>query len=187
MERIEQIWLELSGKLLTFIDSKVNDRALAEDILQEVFIRIHSHLHTLKEGTRLQPWIYQIARNLIIDHYRSRRTATTNWPAEPEWTDEDETAPLLEESLTDMLQMMDELPADQCDALCLTELGGMSQKEYALKAGISYTAARSRVTRARKLLRDRLMNCCHYQFDRYGTIIDITPNTCCCCHPEKNC
>ena len=57
----------------------------------------------------------------------------------------------------------------------------MSQKAYAKKIGISYTAARARVQRARKALKDMLMNCCHYQFDKYGTVFDKYPTNCCCC------
>jgi len=83
---------------------------------------------------------------------------------------------------------MDDLPPENCEALCMTEIEGLSQIEYAQKVGISYAAAKSRVQRSRKMLRDMLMNCCHYQFDKYGTVLDITPNkSCCCCCSDDHC
>ena len=54
-------------------------------------------------------------------------------------------------------------------------------KEYAVKAGISYSGAKSRVQRARIMLKDMLMQCCHYQFDKYGTVFDIQQKCRCCC------
>jgi RNA polymerase sigma-70 factor, ECF subfamily len=57
----------------------------------------------------------------------------------------------------------------------------LSQKDYAKKTGISYSGAKSRVQRAKIKLKDLLMKCCHYQFDKYGTVIGIYPAGCCCC------
>jgi RNA polymerase sigma-70 factor, ECF subfamily len=80
--------------------------------------------------------------------------------------------------------MMDDLPPEYCEALCLTELEGLSQKEYAERIRIPYSSAKSRVQRSRKLLRDMLLKCCHYEFDKYGTVLSISKN-CCCCNPGK--
>jgi RNA polymerase sigma-70 factor (ECF subfamily) len=89
----------------------------------------------------------------------------------------------MSDALTDMVNTLEDLPPEYCEALCLTELGNLSQKEYAEKIGISYSGAKSRVQRARKMLKDLLMKCCHYEFDKYGTVIGIYPVNCCCCHP----
>jgi RNA polymerase sigma-70 factor (ECF subfamily) len=89
-------------------------------------------------------------------------------------------------AIGDMIKMMDEMPDEYCEALCLTELEGLSQKEYADKKGLSYSGAKSRVQRARLILKNMLLQCCHYQFDKYGTAIDIQPKCCCCCSPEHN-
>jgi RNA polymerase sigma-70 factor (ECF subfamily) len=67
----------------------------------------------------------------------------------------------------------------------MTELGGMSQKAYAEKIGISYSVAKARVQRAKIMLKDMLMKCCHYQFDKYGTVIGIYPVNCCCCPHDQ--
>ena len=177
----EELWLQLGNRLKAFILSKIHDETIAEDILQEVFIKIHSKIDSLKDDTKIQPWIYQITRNLIVDYFRSVKKDKQKLPYLLE-SEEDTPNEFMEETLRDMVKMMDELPPEYCEALCLTELGEMSQKEYAEKAGISYSGAKARVQRAKKKLKDNLMKCCHYQFDRYGTVIDILPVNCCCCH-----
>jgi RNA polymerase sigma-70 factor (ECF subfamily) len=177
----EELWLQLGNRLKAFILSKIHDETIAEDILQEVFIKIHSKIDTLHDDLKIQPWIYQITRNLIIDYFRSVKKDKQKLPYLFESV-EDTPNEFLEETLRDMVKMMDELPPEYCEALCLTELGEMSQKEYAEKVGISYSGGKARVQRAKKKLKDNLMKCCHYQFDRYGTVIDILPVNCCCCH-----
>jgi RNA polymerase sigma-70 factor (ECF subfamily) len=77
--------------------------------------------------------------------------------------------------------MIDSLPSHYREALLLTEYEGLSQKDLADRLGISISGAKSRVQRARAMLRDLLMECCHFEFDRYGTVIDYHPIACCCC------
>jgi len=182
---METIWLRFADKLKAFIVASVHDKALADDILQEVFIKIHAHIDKLSDETKIQPWIYQIARNAIADHFRAQnkqKAGLVNWAEEDQTPASDN---LMHEAVSDMIKMMDELPPENCEALCLTELEGLSQKAYAEKAGINYSTAKSRVQRSRKMLRDMLMQCCHYQFDKYGTVLHISPVKCCCCAGHK--
>ncbi len=69
----ERVWESFHAPLQQFIRRRVSDDAAAEDLLQEVFVRIHTHMETLEDSDRLESWIYQIARNAVIDHYRTRR------------------------------------------------------------------------------------------------------------------
>lgn len=176
---MEEIWLKFENKLRAFTLSKVSDPAVADDILQELFLKIHDNIDKLNDETKIQSWIFQICRNLITDYFRVKnKNENTPLPFTDAEPGNDE---VMTEALEDMVKMMDDLPAEYCEALCLTELGNLSQKAYAEKVGISYSGAKSRVQRARKMLKDMLMNCCHYEFDKYGTVISIHPVKCCCC------
>lgn len=177
---MEEIWLQFEHKLRAFTISKVSDQAVAEDILQELFIKIHENIDKLNDKTKIQSWIFQICRNLINDYYRDKSKKRSK-ELHISDSDEEESSEVMNEALEDMVKMMDGLPPEYCEALCLTEFGKLSQKEYADKIGISYSGAKSRVQRARKMLKDMLMNCCHYEFDKYGTVISIHPAKCCCC------
>jgi len=179
--RLETIWDQYSAQLLAFIRSRVADECEAEDLLQEVFLRIHLNLCCLQDLSKLESWVYQITRNAIIDYYRSRRDTfelRETLPAESDFDEEDaesELAPSLKE-------LINELPAAYREALILTEYQGLSQKELAQRAGISLPGAKSRVQRARQMIRDMLLNCCHFELDRRGRIIDYH-ELCCCCNP----
>ena len=182
-EHLERLWDQYSHRLLAFIRSRVSNDADAEDILQEVFIRVHRHLCCLPQPQWEKPesWIYQIARHLIIDHYRRRRELMEipeSWPAEPDVPEDDPEAVLA----LSLRELIDELPGPYRQALILTEYQGLSQKQLAEHLGISLSGAKSRVQRARSKLREMLLRCCHFEFDRRGHIVDYYER-CCCCNP----
>lgn len=81
----ESIWREFSANLDRFIRSRVADAATAEDILQEVFLKLQSRLDEFRDPTKLKGWLFLVARNAIIDHYRTRKNTaelTESLPAE---------------------------------------------------------------------------------------------------------
>ena len=177
----ETLYRRFHSRLKGFIAGRVSDDAAAADILQDVFLKIHSRIDTLADDTKLESWTYQIARNAIIDYYRSRKHTSElheeNHPADEE--PEEETSDKLALSIRGMIE---EMPEHYRDALLLTEYEGITQKELADRLGISLSGAKSRVQRARALLKDMLMRCCHFEFDSYGAIIDYHPIACCCCN-----
>ncbi len=180
------LWERYNNRLRAFIRGRVADDDEAEDILQEVFIRIHRNLccRPDPEWEKPEGWIYQIARHLIIDHYRRRREMVSvpeDLPAEPDCPEEDPEAELAL-SLKDLVE---ELPEPYRQALLLTEYEGLTQKQLAEQMGISLSGAKSRVQRARGRLRDMLLSCCHFEFDRRGRILDYYER-CCCCQLEPN-
>lgn len=180
----EELWTLFSDRLRAFIISKVKDESVANDILQEVFLRIHQNIDKLEDQSKVQSWIFQIARNAVTDYFRkASKSSQSNETFDQE--EESKDYSIFDEAVRDMVSMMNRMPPEYCEALCLTELEGLSQKEYAEKIGISYSGAKSRVQRARTILKDMLMDCCHYQFDKYGTVLSIHPKCCCCCHPTK--
>ena len=177
----EQTWNALHDPLRIFIRKRVPNDESAEDLLQDVFLKIHMHIDALRDEERLESWVYQIARNLIIDYYR-RQTLTMPWEeAEPllpveELPEEDvrtELAPAV-------VAMARSLPEPYREALLLTDYQGVSQKELSARLGLSFSGTKSRVQRAREKLKQLLLNCCHFEFDRLGRVIDYQPRCHCC-------
>src|SRR5437588_726670 len=72
-------------------------------------------------------------------------------------------------------EMVDSLTNDYRQALILTEYEGLTQRELAVRLGISVSGAKSRVQRAREKLKDMLLDCCHFEFDHSGRVIDYQP------------
>lgn len=180
-ENTESLWQLFSAGLRSFIFSKVKDEADADDILQDVYIKMHENLSQLKDSTKIKPWLYQVTRNLVIDYFRKKRIDAHEY--RNMFPGQAAGEKFMDEAVADMISMMEKLSPEYCEALCMTEIGGMSQKEYAVRAGLSYSGAKSRIQRARTMLREMLLDCCHYQFDKYGTVFNIEPSCCRCC-PE---
>ncbi len=152
----ELIWREYYTRLLSFIQSRVGNSSIADDILQEVFVRIHSHIDTLKESSKIQSWIYQIARNAIIDHYRLHKTQKLPAAlANPETDPGDKAKQEIEGCILPMIQS---LPEQYRMALMLSEIEGLTQREVAAKQGLSLSGAKSRIQRGREMIKERLLN-----------------------------
>jgi RNA polymerase sigma-70 factor (ECF subfamily) len=180
MTTVEAVWDSLNGKLSRFIRSRIDDDAAADDVLQEVYLKIHLNLDSVRAHDRIESWVYQIARNAVHDYYRQRvPTAEIGEDiavAEADDAD-DEIVRRLASSVRSMIDLM---PDDYREALILTEYDGLTQAQLAQRLGISLSGAKSRVQRGRKMLREMLLACCHFQFDRLGKVLDYYPRCQCC-------
>jgi RNA polymerase sigma-70 factor, ECF subfamily len=182
----EKVWEEFHPGLKQFILKRISDEQSAEDILQDVFLKIHARISTLRDEEKLQSWMYQIARNAIADYYREHR-ATVELPASLLLTEE----PLVDDDVVKELipsvkAMVASLPDEYRQALILTEYEGLTQRELAGRLGLSLSGAKSRVQRAREKLKAMLLDCCHFEFDRLGKVIDYQPK-CGCCSSNDGC
>jgi RNA polymerase sigma-70 factor (ECF subfamily) len=170
----EQAWARLGDDLRRFIRQRVADEHTADDLLQDTFVRIHRGIDSLAETERLAAWVYQIARNVIHDHYRRARPDTT----------------VLEEVVDEVDDgigqsecrggacvegLIDELPDGPREVLQLAEREGLPHAEIAQRLGLSLTATKSRIQRGRMMLKDVLNQCCTFQFDRRGNLVEIDP------------
>lgn len=177
---VEEVWNTFNTRLERFIRKRVSDEQAADDILQDVYVKVHTHIDSLRDDTRLQAWVYQIARNAVHDHYRSQKphAEMSDFIAVDGITDaSDDITQRLSESVRCMIES---LPEDYRQALLLTEYEGLTQQALADRLGISLSGAKSRVQRGRKMLREMLLACCHFQFDRLGKVIDYHPRCHCC-------
>jgi RNA polymerase sigma-70 factor (ECF subfamily) len=178
----EQAWEAFHAPLYQFIRRRVADEATAEDLLQDVFLKIHQHGSSLKDARRLESWIYQITRNLIIDHYRSHRQPMTSLDAGevldlPEDLPDDD---IVSELLPCVRATVLSLPDQDRQALILTEYQGLTQKELGERLCLSFSGAKSRVQRAREKLRQMLLACCHFELDRRGHVFNYQSRCHCC-------
>ncbi len=169
MKTTEYIWYEYHMSLASFIKSKVGED-VAEDLLQDIFIKIHTRIDTLKEGAKLESWLYQITRNAIIDHYRSKRTteALPDWFEQPQPEEEE----VIRKELSTCLEsMVNELPEKYRKVIQISELENKTQKEVAELEGLSLSCAKSRVQRGRALLKTMLYDCCQFEISKKNQVV----------------
>ncbi len=172
-EIVSQIWDESRNRLKNFIARKVTNQADVEDVLQNVFCKIHQNISELKDPDKLYPWVFQTTRNAIIDFYRERKT-TVDFSEESfgETAVEASEKDIEEEVLQWLEPMVGELPPKYREALLLTDIQGLTQKELSEKLEISLSGAKSRVQRAWEKLKETLLDCCHLEFNRAGKIVE---------------
>jgi len=164
----DKIWNEFNKELFGFIKRRVKDTDIANDLLQDIFIKIHLKLPTLSDSDKLASWVYQITRNTILDHYKKTRPKADL----PENVFELEEPKTFNAEFSNCIKpFLKGLPDNYRDAILQTELGELSQKEFAEKAAISYSGAKSRVQRGRHQLFELFNQCCKVSADKYGNII----------------
>jgi RNA polymerase sigma-70 factor (ECF subfamily) len=170
---IETVWHDFADRLGGFIRQRVGDAAAAEDIRQDVFVKMQNRLGQLRDFTKVESWLYQIARNAIADHFRARRP-TTELP-ETLAAETSEQEPCLDGLTSALRRMVDELPQPYREAIMLAELDGLTQQAIAMSLGISLSGAKSRVQRGRALLKKMIGDCCSIALDHRGGVMDCEP------------
>jgi RNA polymerase sigma-70 factor (ECF subfamily) len=172
---VEPIYETLHADLRRFVARRVDDPYAVDDILQDTYLRLHTHLASLREPERLTSWVYQVTRHAIIDHYRrAQRRPEAALPDDLALPDEpdDEAERALARSLS---AMVDCLPEKYREALVLTDLHGLKQQALANRLGLSLSGAKSRVQRAREQLKNIFLDCCQVELDRLGGVIGYEP------------
>ena len=168
------IWDEFSVPLRIFIKRRINNDQDVEDVLQNVFMKIYNNINKLDKLNNIHAWVYTVTKNTIIDYYRVQRQESylgefSEDIAICENLDEETVINDISQCLIMMIQY---LPEKYKQALTITEIENISQKELADKVGLSVSGAKSRVQRARVLLKEEFLSCCNLEMDGRGNIID---------------
>lgn len=169
---LEVLFDQFGSALLGFVRQRISNPGQAEDLTQEIWLKVHERLPSLRDNGKMESWLYRIARNTLIDHARRSR------PSEelPENLATDSPEPDLPDLRPAILRFLDQLPAEDREALRLTEYEGLTQKQLAEHLGVSLSGAKSRVQRARARLGRLLDQCCRFEFDRRGRVIEAIPH-----------
>ena len=184
----EQAWQAMSRQLRAFFRRRVRDEQLAEDLLQETFVRVHNGLASLQEQERLAAWVYRIAHNTLRDYFRkgfvSKEVLAPDGivaDALPEERPSEENQN--EEIAAGLGCVVQQLAPRYREAIELAELQGLTQGEVGARLGLSLSGAKSRVQRGRDKLKALLLECCHFERDRRGNVIEYQPQRACsgCC------
>lgn len=163
------IWKEFHSQLFGFINKRVKDKDIANDILQDVFVKIHLKLDTLTDEEKLTSWVYQITRHSMLDYFKKQKIQID---VSENLADIQEEKTFNAEMGNCLKSMIEDLPGDYKEAIMQTDLGELSQKEYSEKIGISHSGAKSRVQRARQQLHRLFTECCKIESDKYGNIME---------------
>ena len=166
------LWQAYHDRVRRFIRVRVRNDADADDLLQEVFTKVHAGVETVQDPSKREAWVFQIARRVVIDHFRRRRLSELAGDV----AEEPAEGTAATELASCLPFMMEGLSAEDREALSRVDLEGLSQKELAGRLGLPLPSAKSRVQRARRRLKAALLACCSVETDRRGNPMEYATN-----------
>ncbi len=182
-EALGDAFLRLQGSLHQYFCRHVNDPATADDLLQDTFMKALAAGQNGKAITNLPGWLHAVARTTLVDYYRAHgkplATLDANLPAE---VPEDLT--LHQELASCLKPFLEELPPIYRDTLMATDFQGEVMSTLANTQGLSVSAIKSRAARARKMLREKMLACCHIEMEN-GLVSSYRRLSSMKCHPVE--
>ncbi len=166
---VSSLWIEYKSGLTYYILKKIKNEDLASDLSHEVLMKVYNSCCSGKEIKNIRSWMFQIAHNTVIDYLKK----------ENKYTDEvtniiqpDEINPYreIEELMKPLLKL---LPNKYAKPLQLSDIEGLNQTEVSKKMNLSLTATKSRIQRARKLLKEKIIECSNLEINAKGNPISI--------------
>jgi RNA polymerase sigma-70 factor (ECF subfamily) len=145
-----------------------------DDVLQEVFVRVHRGEAAVRDGERFGGWVHRIARHAVADHLRSRARHPVRSEGDVETAVPDDESTLEAELGECVALFVARLPSPYREAITLTDLEGLTQKDAAEMLGLSVSGMKSRVQRGRDRIRQMFEQCCEISVDARGRVIECT-------------
>jgi RNA polymerase sigma-70 factor, ECF subfamily len=179
------VWEDFHGRLRSFVSRRVKQPADVDDVVQEVFLRIHRNLSTVKDEARLPAWIFKIASNAIVDYFRKNARSMEGLAEDfdlPAATEQPEIDYSAFTELAHCLEpMIEALPESYQRAIQLIELKGVKQSVAAKQTGLSFSGMKTRVQRARGKLKAMMLQCCEIELDNRRGVVAYQRRSSCCC------
>jgi RNA polymerase sigma-70 factor, ECF subfamily len=166
------VFTRLERILRNDLRKRIDDPALAEDLVQDVFVKALVSLRAERRIDNLAGWIRAAARTTLIDHYRAARRKIDE-------LDENMAAPepedlRLHQEISKCLRpWVEQLPAIYRDTLVAADYNGETMRALAQAQGVSLSAIKSRASRARRMLREKLLACCDIEINE-GLVSDYS-------------
>lgn len=179
-EDLGAVFVTLRNSLRNYLRRQVDDLSVTEDMVQDIFVKAMTTINANRAPANLTGWLYAVARITVADYYRSKRLDVTeldeDLPCPQQINDE-----LLHRELATCLRpLATQLPAIYRDTLLATDFDGRTMSSFAQEQGLSLSAIKSRTSRARKMLKEKLLECCHVELSG-GLVTDYRHRTSSAC------
>ncbi|MBU0621819.1 MAG: sigma-70 family RNA polymerase sigma factor [Gammaproteobacteria bacterium] len=167
-------WRAHEAELRNYLSHRMGDRHAAEDLLQEVFVKAMRQGAEFCSLENSRAWLFQVARNALVDLHRMKR----DWDEVPEDIPEQESHVAPVAALSECVgRVLQELSAGDRDIIEQCDLNGIKQQAYADSHGLTLSAAKSRLLRARQRMRVTMTRNCQVSFDEEGQVEGHVPRS----------
>lgn len=170
MLRVSHAWRQHEAELLGFLTHRLGNQAMAEDVLQNVFVNTICHARDFCLVDNPRAWLFQVARRCLIDDWRKTRELVE---LPEDLMDVPLTRAPVDELDKCLLRNLSEMTSEDREIVQACDLQDQTVREFATTHQLSLSAAKSRLLRARQRLRQALVDNCRVRFDAQGKV---------CCH-----
>lgn len=176
MRNTKLIWNTYSDDVRRFILSKTNDKIITDDLLQEVFIKVHTKVSDVTDITKLKSWLFTVANNTVLDYFRTskkNKVIADNKIAEKDIEDvANYSVNFYEHSEQDCLHgILKNLDKKYRTPLFMADIQGYKQQEISKILDLPLSTVKSQVQRARKMITQGFMDCCGYELNEKGKLV----------------
>lgn len=172
MNCLDTAWKQHAPELRSWLRQRLSQPQDVDDMMQDLFMKALRQGSQFCSVTNARAWLFEVARNALADRFKIKRELV-ELPDDLATEAEDlDAVDLLTACLP---RVLSELSPTDREAIALCDLEGMSQADYAKKAGLGLSAAKSRLQRARQKMRDRMTQACQVTFDGHGHVEDFVP------------
>lgn len=169
-------WHELERHLRPYVARRVASPDEIDDVVQDIFVKLHQGLGSIKDDESFGGWVYRVARNTLIDRGRAKARGRAMLSGDPVVEEivaaPNDDADELQQDLGECVALfVSRLPSPYREAITLTELQNLPQRDAAQVLGISLPALKSQVLRGRAKIRDMFDACCQISVDARGRVL----------------
>ena len=170
---VEEAWLAYQQKLLFFIRSKIESNEDAEELLNDVFVKLTKAINEDTPPENISAWLYRVTKNSVIDYYRTKKHYD---PLPEDLSESNEEADTIKQLSQCILPMIKALPESYQQPLMLSEIEGLKYQEVATELNLSVSAVKSRILRGREKLHKSMLSCCTVHKNNSGEVTDYDKN-----------
>ncbi|MET2985882.1 sigma-70 family RNA polymerase sigma factor [Aureibaculum conchae] len=176
MKETNTIWKTYSDDVQRFILSKTKDETITDDLLQEIFIKVHTKISNVQDLTKIKSWLFTVANNTVMDYFRATKknhvTLDDNIAKKDIEDFDNQTADFYEHTEHDCLYgIVKSLDKKYRDPLFMSDIQGYKQQEIAEILKLPLPTVKSQIQRARKMIAQGFMDCCGYQLNEKGKLV----------------
>lgn len=159
------IWRKHHSEIYFFVLKKVKDEEATREIIQNVFLKIHQNIASLKDRTKVRAWVFTIVRNEIANHY-NLAAKTIPIPSYEISSHQDSN-----QDFCCFDRFVTNLPKQYKEVVQLVYLKGQTQNQAAQVLNISLANVKARIRRAKSLLVHNFNACCKFELNSEGKLI----------------
>jgi RNA polymerase sigma-70 factor, ECF subfamily len=167
------IWNYNKEKIISYIRKEIKRNDIVDDIVQEVFIKFWENHNDIKDKSKILQWLLSVSRFTIADYFREKKrniVILDNLLADFCIKNFSET----KDESRKLLPLIHSLPKKYENILLLSDIHGFSHKDISNQFNLSISCVKKRVERGRKLLGQKMEECCSFTHDKYGNIVNCS-------------